>query len=102
MGKKNKPHRFERLKVATMSGAPAVVRMSTILRKLREEGHDTEAAAVEDAAKAVLAGGCPNCGRAIDDPVVGVVPGDVAFACPWCSSPEVLAIWQREGELEQN
>jgi hypothetical protein len=76
--------------------ATSVVRLSSAAKRLREIGATEGADELERDAK-IAAPWCQKCGRKIDDPVVGILGDRVAFACPWCSSPEVLAAWEQEG-----
>lgn len=60
----------------------------------------TDACELESDAR-VAAPWCPKCERATPDPVMALATVDgerrVAFACPWCSSPEILKRWEAEG-----
>jgi Zn ribbon nucleic-acid-binding protein len=69
--------------------------MSTAARLLREAGASASAEELERDAK-IAAPWCPQCERAVPDPVVAILGDRVAFACPHCSSPEVLAKWKAE------
>ena len=89
---------FDRVVQAEFVGgcAPTTVRMSTAVKKLRDQGLDEAAdALIADAQKA--APWCPGCERKLDDPVIGLTHGRVAFACPHCSGPDILAQWEAEG-----
>lgn len=76
------------------------LRFSTYLRALRKQGTPEEAVAEFERDKAKYGSECPTHG-AIEDPVIGLVGSGadarVAFACPWCSGPEILKAWEQEG-----
>lgn len=81
--------------------APAIVRYSSALKKLREQGaHETAAQLTAD--KLRVGSHCPHHGT-LEDPVIGTLGTSagvqVAFACPWCSGSEILAAWVKEGEV---
>lgn len=96
MTKNQKPHRFgEIVDAVPVDGClPERLRYSSLAGRLPPE---LRAEFEADRAKAAH---CPNHGP-IADPVVFMVGEGagrrVAFACPWCSGPDVLAAWEREG-----
>lgn len=66
-------------------------RMSSVLRAVDEAtGIAIQIGFAQTAQK------CPTHGP-ITDPIVGMLDGSLAFACPWCSGPAMLAAWQAEG-----
>lgn len=85
---------------ARRAGAGSSLRFSTYARLLRANGMPPEVLAEFEREKAEFGSTCPTHGT-LEDPVIGIVGAGaemrVAFACPWCSSPEVLAAWEREG-----
>ncbi len=89
------PVHFEKQAEGSLAG-DGPVRMSTAARLLRAGGHEVQAAELEAEAK-IAAPWCQQCERAIPDPVIGICGDRVAYACPHCSSPEVLARWKTEG-----
>lgn len=91
------PIHFDRLAKGRMSGpvGNSPVRMSTAARLLRDAGCGASADELERDAKAA-APWCQQCQRATPDPVVALLGDRVAFACPHCSSPEILAKWESE------
>ena len=79
---------------------PRVVRLTTILADLRRTGRVAEADAVAALHKQ-CGDRCPSHGE-LADPVVGLVrradgETQLAFACPWCSTPQVREAWEQEG-----
>lgn len=77
-------------------GVPDQVRYSTSLSALRMQGADETAATLEKL-KAEHGSLCAVHGE-LKDPVIGILGDQVAFVCPWCSGPEILAAWTAEGE----
>lgn len=75
---------------------PSLTRFSVAVRALRRMGNDAGADELEQ--DKLVAAHCTVHG-AIDDPVIGLLGGQVAFACPWCSGDAVREQWQREGEM---
>ncbi len=75
---------------------PEILRLSSVLRRCRNAGQHDVAATVEQAASRYR--DCSKHGR-IDDPIVATLAdaGTLIIACPFCSSPEVLAAWRAEG-----
>ncbi len=92
--------KFEAPQVGMMSGQPESVRFSTYLALLKKRGTPQAVLAEFERDQFFYGSNCPTHGE-LKDPVIGLVgtgPGmRVAFACPWCSSPEVLAAWEKEG-----
>ena len=83
-------------KHGTFATVPDVLRLSTTLKRLRSQA-DGEAAAVEIEALYERVGNlCTIHGR-LDDPIIGILEGQVAFCCPDCSAPEMKAAWEKEG-----
>lgn len=80
-------------------GKPESLRFSTYVRGLRAQGLEASAAELE-ADQAKYGASCPTHG-ALSDPVLGILgegpAARVAFACPQCSGPEILAAWEKEG-----
>jgi hypothetical protein len=83
---------------------PGILRLSSALRRLRAQGHNEAARRVE-ASYLEVGQHCDVHGK-LDDPILTIArPDKVAFGCPWCSDPEVLAQWEREGRastLQEN
>ena len=81
------------------------VRLSSVLRRLRETGHPEDEKDLRDAEGSV-GHTCPVHGK-LSDPIVVVAivtPSDgspplgrYGFGCPDCSSPEVKRLWDEEG-----
>lgn len=99
-----KAHRFDRMEtgVLTNPNAKGPVRMSTAARLLRAQGQEAAAAELEAEAK-VAAPWCIRCERSLPDPVIAILSeggGRVAYACPWCSGPDILAAWEAEAPKE--
>lgn len=96
MLKNKKPHRFGEVVPAGADLAPVhKLRYSNVAATL-----PTPEARAEFQRDKVMAAHCPTHG-AIEDPAV-ILTGEgadmrVAFICPWCSGPELLARWEREG-----
>jgi hypothetical protein len=65
------------------------------MRALARDGHDTVAAELERL-RVEVGSRCERHG-ALADPIVFTAGEQVAFCCPWCSDPAVLAAWEREG-----
>ncbi len=84
------------MKYGFFGDMPGCVRLSTCLRRLREQGAPLEA--IEEVMRVHREHGtCPTHGH-LDDPIIGTVPPDqIAIACPWCSGASVLAAWEAEG-----
>lgn len=78
--------------------AVPIVRYSNALRNLRRHATPDRVAAFE-ADYEKFGSQCGTHGR-IPDPIVGILVttdgARVAFACPHCSGPEVLAAWENE------
>lgn len=89
---------------ARRSGEPRLpesLRFSTYLRALKKQGTPAEAIAEFESDKAKFGSNCPVHGE-MEDPVIALhgegAERRVAFCCPWCSGPEVLAAWEKEGQ----
>lgn len=91
---KSPPIHFKQQREGALAGS-GPVRMSTAARMLREKGAEKAATELEAEAK-IAAPWCQKCERKIEDPVIGILGDRVAFVCPWCSAPEVLAKWEAE------
>lgn len=77
-------------------GMPETVRFSTAVRGLRRQGFEESALKLEEL-KRLHGSSCAVHGT-LEDPIIGTVPHDqVAFGCPWCSGPDMLAAWEKEG-----
>lgn len=73
-----------------------IFRLSSCLRRAREQGQTEVVAAVTSVYQANNT--CPTHGF-LEDPIIGTVPpNQIAICCPWCSAPEVLAAWEAEGK----
>ncbi|MHB8563340.1 MAG: hypothetical protein ACYDDA_05210 [Acidiferrobacteraceae bacterium] len=79
---------------------PSVLRMTAVIKHLREQGQQDAIAVVLDLHRKV-GNRCPEHGE-IADPIVTISTlrgeRELAFGCPWCSSPDVLEAWEREGD----
>lgn len=91
-------------KLGLFTGTPGIVRMSTAARMLREIGRHGDASEIEREAR-IAAPWCPQCGRKLEDPVVGMLNTPdgprMVYACPHCSGPDILAQWEAEGSTLQ-
>lgn len=83
------------MKYGRFFGEPGVLRMSTVLRRCREQNMSAEVAS-EVQRVAALYPECPTHGP-LADPIIGRTDSQIAIICPWCSDPEVLAAWEAEG-----
>lgn len=85
---------------ARRADAGSSLRFSTYVRELRKTGATEEALAEFESDKAKYGSDCPTHGT-IEDPIIALAGEGaetrVAFACPWCSGPEILAAWEKEG-----
>ncbi len=88
-------HRFKALG-AFAEGVPTVLRFSRARASLVADGASPEALAELDRDKATAGSRCDTHGE-LEDPIVGLLGGRVAFVCPWCSGPTILAAWEAEG-----
>ena len=109
MRRSRKPTRFSQIRYGAFAAAsgprgdrrpPEKLRLSSALAGLRAMGEHEAADKLAAAAKEA-APFCPQCQRELPDPVIGLVPGNVAFACPWCSGEGVLRAWEAEGEANE-
>lgn len=82
------------MKYGYFDKSPGVLRLSTVLRRCREQGMTEAAAEVQRVADEHRH--CEHHGR-LEDPIVGIAGTQIAIACPWCSAPEVLEAWESEG-----
>ena len=90
---------FKHLEAGAFDTEPEIIRYSSAVQRLRDRGaSDTDLAALE--ADRVAAAVCPTHG-ALTDPLIGYADTRegprVAFCCPWCSDPALLAAWEAEG-----
>ena len=81
-----------------IEGMPDLLRYSSLLWRLRQGGCPQDQYDDFVALKARIGSLCAVHGE-LQDPIIGRVGNEVAFVCPWCSSPEILAAWEREGSL---
>lgn len=72
------------------------LRSSLIIERLHDQGHSDSANRISELRDRV-GRLCAIHGR-LDDPIIALLGEDIAFACPWCSDPEVLKQWEAEGE----
>jgi hypothetical protein len=87
---------FKKPMQAHLAGLPESFRFSTWLRALRRAGNH-EAVAEFEKDQRECGSNCPTHGP-LTDPAIAIMPNkQVAFICPWCSSPDILAAWQKEG-----
>ena len=78
----------------TSKGGP--LRSSIIIERLHDQGNSESANRIAEMRDRV-GRLCAIHGR-LDDPIIALLGPDVAFACPWCSAPDVLKKWEAEGE----
>ena len=83
------------IRFGRFDGEPEILRLSSVLRRAREQGLHEAAAEVERVAAQFPT--CPHHGR-LEDPIVGHVGKQIAIVCPWCSDPPVLEAWKAEGK----
>lgn len=81
-----------------LGGMPDRLRYSSLLSLLRASTCPIDQIDDFIALKARVGSLCVVHGE-LKDPAIGRVGDQVAFICPWCSGPEILAAWQAEGEL---
>jgi hypothetical protein len=70
-----------------------LVRTSNVLARVRRE--DPEAAEVIELLRSEVGKTCPVHGD-LEDPIIAVVRGEVAFGCPDCSGEELRQRWLDE------
>lgn len=77
---------------------PGTLRLSTLLAKLKTMGEGGEHS--YESIKRLHREVGDNCEvhGPLEDPIVGLYNEQVAFICPWCSAPEMLAAWEAEGK----
>ena len=75
---------------------PDLLRLSNLLKKLKAMGEEGEHSyeTIQKLYKEV-GNNCAVHGELVD-PIVGLIGEQVAFICPWCSGPEMLAAWEAE------
>lgn len=79
-------------------GMPDLLRYSSLLWRLKQAGCPQDQYDDFVALKARIGSLCPVHGE-LKDPVIAKLGSGVAFVCPWCSSPQILAAWEKEGSL---
>jgi hypothetical protein len=80
-------------------GEPEIVRLSTVLKRLRANGKDDAARDIEESYRR-CGDNCPIHGH-LADPVFAIMqPDKLVFACPDCSDPVVKEAWEAEGRRE--
>jgi hypothetical protein len=79
---------------------PGSLRLSSLLKKLKTMGDGGEHS--YESIKKLHREVGDNCEvhGPLEDPIVGLVGEQVAFVCPWCSAPAMLAAWEAEGESD--
>lgn len=95
----------EHKQVTFANGWPKVLRYSSVIARLRSAAHGEHAKAAQHTID-TLTVMYTSCGDTcsvhgkLEDPILFTVDYDggskVAFACPHCSDPELLARWERE------
>jgi hypothetical protein len=90
------PIAFGKVKLGLFDGEPEALRWSTFRRRLHDQGADDTIAKIE-ADRLVAGSTCPTHGS-LEDPIMGILDGRVAFVCPWCSGPEIQAAYEAEGK----
>lgn len=87
-------HQFEEQVQGTFAAVPGLIRYSRILALL------PMAARAEAERERLAAARCETHGQ-LEDPAIGLIGKGadqrVAYICPWCSAPAVLAQWEKEG-----
>lgn len=94
------PVNFGKARFGLMSigGGGTILRYSSALRALRRMPNADGRAIKDFMRDKEIVARCDVHGP-IADPIVGICQGRVAFACPWCSGPELLAAWKKEGDI---
>lgn len=81
---------------AVLSGMPESFRFSTLRNALRRAGA-RDAVAEFEKDQRECGSRCPVHGE-LSDPAIAIMPNQqIAFICPWCSDPQILAAWKKEG-----
>jgi hypothetical protein len=82
---------------------PSALRKSTMIREMRSAAQEGWERAVEELEKVhAMFPACPTHGALKDPAIVIVGEGDAAqigIVCPQCSGGEILAGWEKEGNL---
>lgn len=76
---------------------PGKLRFSSAVSALRNQGALDTLAELERL-RELHGKRCPTHGE-LKDPILAILGEQVAFICPWCSGPEILAAWEAEGRL---
>jgi hypothetical protein len=90
------PVAFDKPKMGVFANPDGDLRWSTFKRRLHDQGADDTIAKIE-ADRLIAGASCPVHG-AIDDPIIGILDGRIAFVCPKCSGPEIQARYEAEGK----
>jgi hypothetical protein len=96
MAAKKSAHRFNETVHAVFADGEAPPR----LRYSRMVGLLTPELRAEAERERAIAARCPKHGELKDPAIALVGEGEgqrVAYICPWCSGPEILAQWEQEG-----
>lgn len=95
MAANKKAHRFGSIfRGAGSLGEPGRLRFSRIAGLLPPD------ARAEFERERAIASHCPEHGELVDPAILLCGEGAdqrVAFVCPWCSGPEILSQWEKEG-----
>lgn len=82
---------------------PDALRKSTMIREMKRgpvEGYERAVAEIEKV-HAMF----PRCAKhgPLDDPAIVIVgegeAAQIGIVCPWCSGGEILARWEKEGQI---
>jgi hypothetical protein len=95
MAAKSAAHRFgETVQAVFADGRPELLRYSRMIGKL------APAVRAEAERERLIAARCETHGL-LEDPAIALIGEGagkrVAYICPWCSGPDILAQWEREG-----
>jgi hypothetical protein len=95
MAARKEAHRFPELAHGRfVDGPPGLIRYSRILGMLTPEVRAEAERERETAAR------CATHGK-LADPAIAIIGEGadrrVAYICPWCSAPDILAQWEKEG-----
>jgi hypothetical protein len=83
-----------RIRRGHFTSMPPILRFSRMVAALKEGGTEEEIAVIKRLVEENRE--CPKHGY-LEDPIVGLAGEKAAVICPHCSSPEILAAWEKEG-----
>lgn len=82
---------------AFVDDAPGMLRSSNAITRLRQTNPD--AADLIELMREKVGRNCPHHGR-LEDPIITILNGEVAFGCPDCSSEAVRQAWADEPPID--